>query len=309
MVNLDCIGGNTQYPIIRIQAYITEYYIEKDGAALILKWKAPCRYVVLQNCRLKDNYLLSLDYVQLYWSINMFFLCFSGQDRMTIVRSVLYHLEKYGIITWYDNHEYVLGDNKKENYTQAIYNSQYAIVIISRTFSESLGAIEELDIIKQRYESGYLHVFPIFYNILANDVPEQYQWLCDLIYNELNDSTGSLLTCNQIVCKYYSDLLSNCQFHSINDLLQYTYEMPSYIVKMIENYNEIIPSNTNSRIAFLYSIYLFFEQNTGLPCYLTKSAHYIFQNTKLDLGYDFKEITLMEEIVCLSANHYIKNNP
>jgi len=41
MVNLDCIAGNTKYPTIRIQAYTTEYYIEKDGAALILKWKAP----------------------------------------------------------------------------------------------------------------------------------------------------------------------------------------------------------------------------------------------------------------------------
>lgn len=228
---------------------------------------------------------------------------------MTIVKSVLYHLEKYGIATWYDNHEYLLGDNKKENYTLAIHQSRYAVVVFSKAFPISPGAIEELDVIKQRYEEGKIHVFPILYNTLAKDVPENYQWLCDLIYNELNEKTGTLLTCNQIVCKYYLDLLDNSQFISLDSLLRDAQNIPSFVIKMIENYNEVIPSNINSRITILYSIFSFFESYADMPRYLIKSAHYIFQNTKLDLKYDFKEISLMEQIVCLAANHYVKSNP
>ena len=60
---------------------------------------------------------------------------------------------------------------------------------------------DELDEIKKRYENHTIHIFPIFYEITVSDLPYQYSWLTDLIYNELNQSTGSLATCKQIVYK------------------------------------------------------------------------------------------------------------
>ena len=92
----------------------------------------------------------------------MIFLCFSGRDRMTIVQSVLYHLKQYGLPVWYDNYEYILGDNKETNYMAGIDASPYAIVIFSSDFIHSPGAIEELEYIAHQYWERKINVFTIF---------------------------------------------------------------------------------------------------------------------------------------------------
>lgn len=238
----------------------------------------------------------------------MFFLCFSGQDRLTIVQSILHHLQKYGMDIWYDNHKYILGDNKTKNYIRGIHESSYAIVIFSSTFPSSQGAIEELEVIKQRHDNGFIHVFPIFFNFSAKDVPPQFDWLCELIYNELDESTGTLLTCNQMVCKFFSDLLEQERCTAIEDILEYKKQLPIYFQNLLENYFEIVPANINSRLTLLYSLFLFLETTLYLPTYLIKAVHYLFLNTKLNLEYNFKEIILMEQAVCLAINFYITNS-
>lgn len=238
----------------------------------------------------------------------MFFLCFSGRDRLTAAQSILYHLQKYGLQVWYDNHEYLLGDKKTETFTQAIHESRYAIVILSPDFPNSPGAIEELEEIKRQYDSGLIYVFPVFYKLLANDIPPEYRWLNNLIYNEIDESTGSLLTCNQIVCKYFSDLLSESKFKTIQDILKSRVQLPTFCEKVANDYCDIVPANVNSRLTLLYSLFLFFETNCSLPKHLVKAAHYLFLTTKLDLAYNFKEIMLMEQVVCLSVDYYVRNS-
>lgn len=241
-------------------------------------------------------------------AVFVFFLCFSGRDRMTIVQSILYHLEKFGLNVWYDNHKYILGDNKKGNYISAIQQSRYAIVIFSKAFTTSPGAIEELEVIKEQYNAGLLHVFPIFYEYSANEIPMEFRWLSDMIYNEINMSSGTLLTCNQIVCKYFTDLIEQSKFKSVEDIIEHRYSLPPFVIKMLENYSDIIPSNINSRLTILYSLFLFLETEIRMPKYLTQTVHYLFQNTKLALEYDFKEITLMEQAVCLAAAQHVMSS-
>ena len=238
----------------------------------------------------------------------MVFLCFSGHDRMTIVKSILYHLKKYGIDVWYDNHNYILGDNKEKKYRDAIQSSRYAIVVFSRFFPNSPGAIEELEVIEKQHRAGLIHVFPIFYQISASAVPDKYSWLCELIYNELDESTGSLLTCNQIVSKIFIDMLEQCNIKTVEDVVQFGSRKSLFIAKMLECYYDIVPENINSRMTILYCVFTYIETEIGLPTYLRKTAHYLFQNTKLTLDYDFKEITIMENAVCLAARQYFMNN-
>lgn len=239
----------------------------------------------------------------------MFFLCFSGYDRLTIVQSVLYHLQKYGMDVWYDNHQYILGDHKYNTYVDAIIKSNYAVVIFSPSFPNSFGAIEELEIIKEQYDKGQIHVFPIFYNISASSIPAAYSWLCDMIYNELDVSTGSLSTCNQMANQFFSDKLSSKTFKNLQDILFYRKGIPYYILKLIEDYYAITPQNINGRLTILYCLFLYLHENLNLPIYLTKSANYLFQTTKLNLSYNFKEIIIMEQIDCLAINQYITDNP
>lgn len=235
----------------------------------------------------------------------MIFLCFSGRDRMTIVQSVLYHLKKYGLPVWYDNYAYILGDNKDTNYMIGIDASLYAVVIFSTDFIHSPGAIEELTYIAHRYREGKIHVFPIFYNIKADFIPNPFRWLCDLIYNELDETTGTLLTCNQIVSKVMMDQLQNQEYTSIDEFIRDSSGLPPYIMKLLETYQEILPINLNSRLTLLYAVFTYLQTQIPIPTYLKKTVHYLFTITKLDLKYNFKETIIFEQAVCLALNDYI----
>ena len=69
----------------------------------------------------------------------MIFLCFSSGDRYTIVKSCLYHLKNYGLSVWYDYHELILGDMKREkNFIDAIQTSDYYIIIYSSNFLQRI---------------------------------------------------------------------------------------------------------------------------------------------------------------------------
>lgn len=238
----------------------------------------------------------------------MIFLCFSGKDRLTAVKSILFHLQKYGIDIWYDNFEHILGDNKYDNYIYGIQESQYAVVIYSPAFSDSPGAIEELVEIKKRYEHGLIHVFPIFYNIKANEIPVQDSWLCKLIYNEIDDTTGTLLSCNQIVCKFFSNILEGLNISSLWEIKENNRCLNPYIDKMLDTYFGIISENINSKLTTLYCLFLFLESEIPLPMYLVKTANYLFATTKLQLDYNFKEIILMEQAVCIALSNFINYN-
>lgn len=239
----------------------------------------------------------------------MIFMCFSGRDRLSIVRSVLYHLENYGLNVWYDNHQYILGDHKVNNYTEAIRGCRYAVVILSRHFFDSAGAIEELVVIKQQHEIDSLHIFPILYDLCADDTPNEYNWLLDLIYNELNQETGSLLTCNQILCKILSDEIKNnryLDFRSISDFHEISTQDQHYIRGLIVDYEEIIRSNIIGRLAMLHSLAMFAQCRLELADYYIKSIRYLFSTTKLNITYDFKEIEIMEYLVTILLNKLIQ---
>jgi len=235
----------------------------------------------------------------------MIFLCFSGKERLTIVRSILYHLKNYGLKVWFDNHEYILGDEKVSNYTKAIIESKYAIVVYSNNFDESPGALEELEVIYKRYQEGNIHIFPILYNILATEVSIKHIWLCDLIYNELTDKTGSLLTCNQIIDKYLTDLIitTNCfSFSMLKNLLTETNNDTTFLKEMLDAYHNTSQFNINCRVAILYSIFLFVKSRQAMPTLLEATARYIFNTTKLDINYEFKEIHILESVIALASN-------
>ena len=237
----------------------------------------------------------------------MIFLCFSGCDRMTIVQSVLYHLKKYGLPVWYDNYEHILGDNKDTNYITGIDASPYAVVIFSPDFIHSPGAIEELEYIACRYRKRKIHVFPIFYNIKADLMPEPFRWLCALIYNELDETTGTLLTCNQIVSKVMMDQLQNQKYTSIDEFVQNSSGLSPYLIKLLETYQEILPINLNSRLTLLYSIFTYLQTEILVPIYLKKTVQYLFTITRLDLKYNFKETIIFEQAICLALNDYINH--
>ena len=230
----------------------------------------------------------------------MLFLCFSGKVR-ELATSILYHLENFGLKIWYDNQEYLFGENKNLKRIEAISSSNYAIIVFSKHFPSSIEAIEELEIIKNKYQDNELHVFPVFYCQDRKKIPSEYSWLNDLIYNYVDEGSGTLKACNQIVCKYYSDIVNIENIPELNFFIKKN-NIPKVISKMIKTYYLVDSANLNTRITIIYSIFIFIDNIIELPNNIQRSIKYLFSNTQLNIPLNDREIQIAELILRIGLN-------
>ncbi len=231
----------------------------------------------------------------------MIFLCFSSIDRYTIVKSFLYHLKTYGFNVWYDYHELILGDEKKEkNFINAISKCNYFVIIYSQAFFKSACAITEENLIFSEYKKRNITVFPILYNIRYNELPRlQQERVENLIYNEISDQSGGLASINQIVCKC---LIDDMHIPSNEPTPQINYSFANriydtYIKEIINSYLQVSSENFNARIALLYSLYKYCTVIKPIPIipeYVNKIVNHLFNITKLNIPLNHKEIIIAE---------------
>lgn len=231
------------------------------------------------------------------------FLCFSSADRYSIVDSVLYHLKRFHIPVWYDYHELTLGDNRMVgNFELGLDLCNYAVVIISPAMFQCKCGNDELDEIKRRYQSHTIHIFPIFYEIAALDLPHQYKWLTDLIYNELTPSTGSLATCKQIVYQISKDELNTCKMKQIKDFKN---SSDYYIHCALNTYLKTDENNFNARFTILYMLYIYLiTQNINISDMHTGILERLCQMSRLNIAFPHKEILITENILIILLNEY-----
>ena len=231
------------------------------------------------------------------------FLCFSSADRYSIVNSVLYHLKRFRIPVWYDYHELTLGDNRMTgNFELGLDLCNYAVVIISPSMFQCKCGNDELDEIKKRYENHTIYIFPIFYEITVSDLPYQYSWLTDLIYNELNQSTGSLATCKQIVYKIVKDKLDNC---TIKQIQAFKNSSNYYINHAINTYLKTDEDNFIARFTILYMLYVYLRaQNINMSDMHIGIMERLCQLSQLNIAIPHKEILIAESILIILLNKY-----
>lgn len=229
------------------------------------------------------------------------FICLSSKDRQTVVESIMYHLANFGFALWYDRHKMLLGDKRNyKNFIKGIVQTKYAIVVMSKNSIESTCVAEEMEYLKEQYDLGLITIFPIFYNILPTELPIKYKWLTELVYKELDEKSGTLLTCNHIITKILSDELKNCKYRTLYELLHFleTHNHDKFITSMLKAYLEISGENHNARISIMYSmcIYLSTTKKTinAFPQYYWKGFERIFSYTKLNLAADLRETLILE---------------
>lgn len=234
----------------------------------------------------------------------MIFLCFSSLDRYTIVKSCLYHLKNYGYNTWYDYHELILGDKKKEkNFEKAIQSCDYFIIIYSNNLLKSPCAITEEMLIFSEADKRNITIFPLLYNIKFDELPFEIQTKIEnLIYNEVTDNTGCIASVNQIVTKLLLDEMGY-------DELNFTpYLTSSLIEQMNDNYLRIIladylnlaKDNFNARICILYCAYRYireFYKSIQIPEHYCRTIEYLSHYTKLNIAYNHKELIIVELVI------------
>ena len=236
----------------------------------------------------------------------MVFLCFSSKDRNSFAESIYYHLSNFGIPSWYDRKEILMGDQRDyKNFVEGVESCEYAVIVLSPNSIASVCANEEIDLIYERYLRNEVYVFPVFFNIIASDVPEKYAWMKKLVYKELDKTNDSRSLCNHIICKVLEDNINKLPLKIINN--NNSIVTDPFLQTINSKYVEIDGINYNSRITLLYSgiIYILHNMKTNnIPDFCTKGANYIFDETKLNLKMDLRETKMIEYSYIILLNYF-----
>ena len=243
---------------------------------------------------------------------NQVFICFAAEDRYAIVEPIVHHLKNYGINVWYDRYKLLMGDNRIEkNLKEGATNCKYAVIIISTHIFKSTCAMEELDIVRLQHCVGNITLFPILYEIAPNNIPKEFQWIKELIFKEVDRHSGTREVCNHIVCKITQDILENYNYKNIQDIINSSKSLlPATIYSILKSYQVIDNSNFNSRIALLYAAYLIISDLNILPKdfimnMISKIFTRLFSETSLNLIIDYRELWLLENVICILINYYL----
>lgn len=239
----------------------------------------------------------------------MLFLCFSSKDRQSIVESILYHLDNYSIPVWYDRRIMLMGDHRNhKNFIEGVESCDYAVIVLSPNSIASKCANEEIDLIKARYTKQKMVVFPIFYNITAEKVPKEYNWLTELVYKELTPSLDAIGACNHIVCRLLLDELNKYPIRTIEQYISDYDHVPAhtYLTTMTKSYLSINTGNYNARITLLYSACLYllsiYKIKHTTPRFYYEGVFHLFEHIKLTLPLDQRESLIVERSFLLLLN-------
>lgn len=238
------------------------------------------------------------------------FVCFAAEDRYKIAEPIVYHLRNYGISTWYDRQALLMGDNRIEkNLNEGASKCKYALIIISKDTEHSICAMEEISILERKYYAGDTTLFPILYELSPKDIPYTLQWIEELIYKEVDRSTGTLEVCNHIACKITGDILERCYYKSISEFINHHDSQFSPIIcNLLKSYQAIDFENLNSRVALLYATYLdiihseYFHGDSTIFM-VSKIFERLFSETRLNLTIDYRELWLLENCICILLNY------
>lgn len=240
------------------------------------------------------------------------FLCFAAEDRYDIVEPIVYHLKNYGIEPWYDRYEMVLGDNRKErNLEEGAGRCRYAAVILSKYTADSECAMEELSIIEARYYRDEVVVFPILYELSPNDIPPKLRWINNLIFKEVDKSSGTREICNHIACKITGDIAMTCNYQSIQGIINSDLSLLSPALDaLLHSYQGVDSANLNSRVALLYAIYLIIIKSKLIHLnpevnMVSRIFERLFSETRLSLAIDYRELWLLENCICILVDSYL----
>ena len=242
---------------------------------------------------------------------NKLFICFSAKDRYDIVQPIVYHLKNYGIDVWYDRYEMIMGDDRfKKNIEEGAGKCRYAVIVLSQNTITSLCATEEIQILKSRYHKGEVTIFPVLYELKTCDLSPKFRWITKLIFKEVNRTTGTLEICNHITCKITGDLLNNCRYKTIKEVINNNLALPKPAKSLLEKYIKIDNANLNSRVALLYATYIvIIESSSNLTVFQLcdipiKAFERLFTETLLNLVVDYRELWLLENSICLLSEYY-----
>ena len=204
----------------------------------------------------------------------------------------------------------MVGDDRfKKNIEEGAGKCQYALIILSSNTIDSLCATEEIEILESRYFRREVVIFPVLYELKPCDIPTKFEWVKNLIFKEVNRTTGTLEICNHIACKITYDMLDNCRYKTINEIVSDNSPLPNTIKSLLNKYLKIDNANLNSRVALLYATYIIIIESIPITTDLrelpSKAFERLFTETLLNLTIDYRELWLLENSMCILIEYYL----
>lgn len=125
-----------------------------------------------------------------------FFISHDSNDKEEVARPLFDELVKRGYKVWYDEFSLKIGDSLVDSIDEGIRTCKKGIIILSPNFlSNESWAKSELQAIRVKHIQKGNIILPIWHNISASDLEEQY-WLLNIFGGNTNNGIENLV--NQI---------------------------------------------------------------------------------------------------------------
>ena len=98
------------------------------------------------------------------------FISHATEDKESFVRPLAIELEKSGLRVWYDEFSLKLGDSLNESINKGLIESQFGIVVLSRSFFEKQWPKRELDGLVAREITEGKVILPLWHGVNHSEV-------------------------------------------------------------------------------------------------------------------------------------------
>lgn len=117
------------------------------------------------------------------------FISYASEDKETIVRPLANLLRKFGFYIWYDEFELRIGDSLRQSIDKGLVNSNYGIVILSKSFFAKNWPQYELNGLTAKEMDGKKVILPVWHEITKADILQYSPPLADKLAADTSRQT------------------------------------------------------------------------------------------------------------------------
>lgn len=144
--------------------------------------------------------------------------------------------------------------------------------------------------------------------INASELPNEYNWIRKIIYNEVNEQSGTLFVTNQIIEKMLHDESNRLQLRSFSEVSKFlNNNSNAYLKNIIETYLTLDMPNYSAKISLLYAAYLYIiiEGKTECDNYINKIIKRIVSFSSLNITLDHLTFSIFHLATLIAINKYL----
>ena len=109
------------------------------------------------------------------------FISHASEDKESLVRPLARMLNKMGFYIWYDEFELKIGDSLRQSIDKGLINSNYGIVVLSKSFFEKNWPQYELNGLTAKEIDGHKVILPVWHEVTRDDVMKYSPTLADKV--------------------------------------------------------------------------------------------------------------------------------